>query len=75
MLTDELLGLLPLSESLEKIIPKVLWPVSLANLWYMVRILMIDAFGSPMSGGKTAIDASIVKQKETVDKLFNIIKA
>jgi hypothetical protein len=36
---------------------------------------MIDAFGSPMSGGKTAIDASIVKQKETVDKLFNIIKA
>jgi hypothetical protein len=36
---------------------------------------MIDAFGSPMSGGKSAIDASIAKQRETVDKLFDIIRA
>jgi hypothetical protein len=36
---------------------------------------MIDAFGSPMSGGKSAIDANIAKQRETVDKLFDIIKA
>ena len=36
---------------------------------------MPDAFGSPMSGGKSAIEASIAKQKETVDKLFDIIRA
>jgi hypothetical protein len=38
-------------------------------------VLIVDAFGSPMSGGKTAIDASIAKQRDTVDKLFNVIKA
>ena len=36
---------------------------------------MEDAFGSPMSGGKAAIDASIAKQKETVDKVFAMLKA
>jgi len=39
------------------------------------EVLILDAFGSPMTGGKTAIDANIAKQKKTVDDLFDIIKA
>jgi hypothetical protein len=73
-LIDEPLGLLLSSGRLGKIIPRALWPV-LHLLTWKRGILMIDAFGSPMSGGKSAIDASIAKQKDTVDKLFDIIKA
>jgi hypothetical protein len=73
-LIDELLGPLPLKGRLVKIIPRVLWPV-LQSRYGQGGVLIIDAFGSPMSGGKSAIDASIAKQKDTVDKLFEIIKA
>lgn len=33
------------------------------------------AFGSPMSGGKTAIDAKIAQASETVAKVFTVIEA